>query len=340
MKKAIAITLLISMVLSSVACGSGTTTSDAGNSQRTAEVDGGSAETDEKSAETTEKKKIGICMATAVNSWMAKEIELLEEECEKDTDKYEYTLSVGENAAQQQDIIETFLNGDYDLIMVMPQDAVALQEICDRVYDSGIPLIVATRPVVGDKYTSFIGGDDYQCGVLAAEYFGDVLNGEGKVVVMRNDAGTEGDLLRNGGFKDTLEEKYPNIEIISEADPAQNADKGYEYMTDMLSANEQIDGVYCQVDEVGIGVEQAIRNSGRTDCKYIVGVGGAQRIFDMMQEEDAIYTAISTFLPTAAQMALQYGKKYLEGEKIDKQIMDPSVLVTKENVDQYYNLGF
>lgn len=30
MKKAIAITLLISMVLSSVACGSGTTTSDAG----------------------------------------------------------------------------------------------------------------------------------------------------------------------------------------------------------------------------------------------------------------------------------------------------------------------
>ena len=60
MKKAIAITLLISMVLSSVACGSGTTTSDAGNSQRTAEVDGGSSETDEKSAETTEKKKIGI----------------------------------------------------------------------------------------------------------------------------------------------------------------------------------------------------------------------------------------------------------------------------------------
>lgn len=275
---------------------------------------------------------------------MAKENELLEEECTKDTDKYEYTLSVGESAAQQQDIIETYLNGDYDLIMVMPQDASALQEVCDRVYDAGIPLIIATRPISGEKYTAHIGGSDYACGAQAADYFGEVLNGEGKVAVMRCNTGEEEDLLRYGGFADTLKEKYPGIEIVCEADPSESVEKGYEFMSDMLSAYDQIDGVYCQVDEVGVGVEQAIRNSGRTDCKYIIGIGGAKEIFDMMKEPDAIYTAITTFLPTflptSSQLALQYGKKYLEGETLEKEILDPCILVTGENVDQYYDLGY
>lgn len=287
-----------------------------------------------------EKFKIGICAATALNSWMAKENELLEEECAKDTDKFEYNLSVGENAAQQQDIIETYLNQDYDLIMVMPVDAPALQQVCDKVYDSGIPLIIATRPISGDKYTSHIGGSDYGCGAQAADYFGEVLNGEGKVVVMRCNTGAEEDLLRYGGFADTLAEKYPGIEIVREADPMEDAAKGYEYMTDILSAVDHVDGVYCEVDEVGIGVEQAIRNSGRKDVKYMIGVGGAKQIFDMMKEEDAIYTAITTFLPTSSQLALQNAKKLLLGETLEKEILDPCILVTAENVDEYYDLGY
>ncbi len=334
MKKTIVWILALVLVISLFAgCAANTA------SETTAAPDASQSEAD-KETESSGKFKIGICAATAVNSWMVKENELLEYECSQDTDQFEYTLSVGENAAQQQDIIETYLNGDYDLIMVMPQDASALQEVLDRVYDSGIPLVIATRPVSGDKYTTHIGGSDYACGAQAADYFGDVLGGEGKVAVMRCNTGEEEDLLRYGGFADTLAEKYPGIEIVCEADPSESVEKGYEHMTDMLAAYDEIDGVYCEVDEVGLGVEQAIRNSGRTDCRYIIGIGGAKEIFDMMKEPDAIYTAITTFLPTSSQLSLQYAKKILLGESVEKEILDPCVLVTAANVDEYYDLGY
>ena len=86
---------------------------------------------------------------------------------------------------------------------------------------------------------------------------------------------------------------------------------------------------------------QAIRNAGRTDIQHIIGVGGAKECFDMMKEDDAIFTAIATYLPTSGMYAVQYAREYLlNGGEIEKEIADEAFLITKDNVDEYYDLGY
>lgn len=291
-------------------------------------------------AQETGKFRIAVSTSFADNTWMAKELELLEQEAKNETDTFEYTIRAAIDPADQQNMVETFLLGNFDLIMVQPIDSVLVEAVTTKVYEAGIPLIIFDRPIYGDNYTSHIGGSDYASGALAAEYLGEQLDGEGTIAVLRNWTGTEGDLLRYGGFVDTLNEKYPGIRIAREAEGENSKEKGYEAMSNILAAVPHLDAVYAQVDESGIGAEQAIRNAGRTDVKHIVGVGGAQEAFDMMKEDGAIYTAIATYLPTSGMEALKLARAHLRGEEIQKSILDPAVLITKENVDEYYHLGF
>ena len=301
---------------------------------------GSSAVFAEESTEGTsgEKYRIAICAMNPDNTWMAKHLENIEAECEKETDEFEYTLTAGKDAADQQAIIETYMTQDYDCIIVMPMDSTLLQDVCNRVYESGTPLIICERQIEGDNYLSYVGASDYECGKLAADYFGEVLGGEGKIAVLRNFVGSQGDAERYGGLVDVLEEKYPDIEIISEADAENSREKGYEQMSNMLAANDHIDAVYAQVDEAGLGALQAIENEQRTDIKAILGVGGCKEVFDLFGT-DSQYTAISSFFPTMGALAIQTARAYLKGEEVEHMIIDPAYLVTEENVDEFYEFG-
>lgn len=327
MKRILAVALAIIMAISLVACG-----------QEPGGSDVIEPNTERPSPESAEKFKIGICAINGDNAWMAKHLELMEEEIKKETDKFDYTLSVGKDAADQQGIIETFMSGDYDLIIVCPSDSVLLKDVCDRVYDSGIPLIVAERPIEGDKFLSYVGASDYASGQVAGEYLGEVLNGEGKVAVLRNFVGTQNDSLRYAGFVDVITEKYPGIEIVKEADGEASRELGYTVMNDILAACDHIDAVYAQVDEAGLGALQAIENQNRDDVKHIIGVGGCKEIFDLF-ETDSIYDAIASFFPSMGPLAIQTARAYLLGEEIEREIIDPAYLITAENVDEYYELG-
>ncbi len=288
--------------------------------------------------EAGKKFRIAICAMNPDNTWMSKHLENIEAECQNETDEFEYTLTAGKDAADQQAIIETYMTQDYDCIIVMPMDSTLLQDVCDRIYDSGTPLIVSERQIEGDKYLSYVGASDYECGKISADYFGEVLNGEGKVAVLRNFAGSQCDADRYNGFADRIAELYPGIEIISEADAENSREKGYEQMSNILAANDHIDAVYAQVDEAGLGALQAIENDQRTDIKAIIGVGGCREVFDLFST-DSIYTAIASFFPTMGALAIKTARAYLKGEEVEHMILDPAYLITKENVDEFYEYG-
>ena len=326
MKKILALILALCMALALAGCGAPGTPAPSEVAEKTT------------GTMTTKKFRIAICAMNADNTWMAKHLELMEEEIKKETDMFEYTLSVGKDAADQQGIIETFMTQNFDVIIVMPQDSVLLKDVCDRVYEAGIPLIVAERPIEGDKYLCYVGASDYASGKVAGEYFGKVLEGKGKIVVLRNFVGSQGDAQRYAGLADVLKEKYPNIEIIREADAENSREKGYTMMGDILAACDHIDAVYAQVDEAGLGALQAIENAARTDVKHIVGVGGCKEVFDLFGT-GSIYTAIASFFPSMGPLAIETARQYLKGEPVEKEILDPAYLVDEENVDEFYDKG-
>ena len=69
-------------------------------------------------------------------------------------------------------------------------------------------------------------------------------------------------------------------------------------------------------------------------------MGGSNSAFKAMSEKDPQYGASMSYLPTMGGRAVQLAKKILQGEKFEKYIVEPTVIVTADNVAQYLDQGY
>lgn len=83
--------------------------------------------------------------------------------------KVEIRSADNSNEKQIADI-EYFLENKFDIIIVSPNEAEAITPIVKHVYESGIPVVIFDRNIVGDSYTARIGADDNEIGRAAARY--------------------------------------------------------------------------------------------------------------------------------------------------------------------------
>lgn len=72
--------------------------------------------------------------------------------------------------------IDSFIAEGVDLLIVSPNEAEEVKPAVSRAFDAGIPVIVADRQVTGEKYTAFIGGDNYAVGINMANWLAEQAN--------------------------------------------------------------------------------------------------------------------------------------------------------------------
>jgi len=290
---------------------------------------------EKEAAGTAEKFKVAVSLPPANNAWQAKLLDSVLEETAKDTDTFDFTVKNAVDDADQLNMLQTFKGGDYDMIMVLPGNGTLMTPICEEIYEAGIKLFVIDRAIEGDKYDVFLAGDNYQCGVNAATYMGERLDGEGDIVILRSYVGIPIDLQRYNGFMDTINDLYPGINVLVEGDGEFNQQAGLNAMSNILPAYPKIDAVYCQDDEAAVGAITAIENAGRDDIKFVTGYGGSKTAYKYLQEEHPLFGASMSYFPTMGGDAVRVAKEMLMGEDVPKNIIQPTYVVTSENVDQY-----
>ena len=96
--------------------------------------------------------------------------------------------------------IQTFIDNKVDLIIVSPNKAEPVTPIIEKAYMSGIPVILVDRKIVSDKYTSFIGADNYQIGKEVGGYIVKLLDGKGNIVEIQGLEGSTPATERHRGF--------------------------------------------------------------------------------------------------------------------------------------------
>ena len=82
--------------------------------------------------------------------------------------------AVDDNDRQAKDIRELIAEG-VDLLIVAPNEATPITPVVEEAYNRGIPVIVVDRKILSDKYTAYVGADNYEmescgrvCGQCAA----------------------------------------------------------------------------------------------------------------------------------------------------------------------------
>ena len=90
--------------------------------------------------------------------------------------------SANDNNEKQIADIRYFKDAGFDIIIAAPNEADAITPVIKEVYESGTPVIVFDRSIIGDTYTAYIGVDNYGLGKAAAHYARHLLGKGGKVL--------------------------------------------------------------------------------------------------------------------------------------------------------------
>ena len=119
-------------------------------------------------------------------------------------------VSSNDDSELQQRQIDSLAASGIDLLIVSPNQVDPLSEEIDRVYDSGIPVILFDRKTDSPKYTAFVGADNYQIGNMLGHHMAESLGGRGTVLEIGGLVGSSPADERHEGFMDAMS-RYPGI---------------------------------------------------------------------------------------------------------------------------------
>jgi ribose transport system substrate-binding protein len=227
-----------------------------------------------------------------------------------------YLMKIAESEAEQASDLDFFINEGCEIIVLFPFND-TLEAAAQRVMDAGITLVNFDRTLGGTTPDYYLAGDNYQIGVLGAQYIAEKLGGKGKIVITTIPSYGAIFEERVNGCRDGLKE-FPEIEVLGEY-AADNAaqETGLALMTDILTANPELDGVYSCDDELSTGMLKAIEEQGRLgEVKVMTGCGDGQAYFKLMDEyKDKIWLSTQTYAP--------YMIGLTQGETYDARVIIP-----------------
>ena len=141
-------------------------------------------------------------------------LEGIERECEYYDNITVQSFNGDSSAEEQVKIMSEVINQEYDAVIIQCSDGAALADSVTQAEDAGIPVV--TLNLDADcTHAALVQALDYDAGRLVADEIAAATNEEGKVVIIQGIAGVSRTDNLEKGFRDTLESKYPNMEIIA-----------------------------------------------------------------------------------------------------------------------------
>ena len=242
-----------------------------------------------------------------------------------------------DNERQARDI-DYFIGQGVDLLVVSPNRADSLTPAVSKAFDAGIPVIVADRKVTGDKYTAFVGGDNFEVGKLQGEYLQRVLPQGGKVLEVMGLIGSTPQELRHQGLVESLSDvgnRYQFVQCMG----AWKRDKGEAEVQKVLAQHPDIRVILAQNDQMAIGASRALQ-SARLDHKvFIMGVDGLTGTDNGIEAIRNGTIDVSATYITGGDLIVQTAMKILRGEPFERDVVLPTSLIdmgAAKSIDNVY----
>ena len=211
--------------------------------------------------------KAAISLHYGGNDWATSQLEGLKATFEMLGIELVATTDADFSAEQQVSDIETIMAKNPDVIISIPTDATATADAFQKAAQDGVKLVfmdnVPSGMTAGEDYVSCVSADNYGNGCVAADLMGEALGGKGQIGMVYYDADFFVTNQRDDGFRKTMADKFPDIEIVTEqgfTDENGCAEQGDAILTQY----PMINGIYASWDVPMEGVLSSVKASGLT----------------------------------------------------------------------------
>lgn len=275
---------------------------------------------------------IGVSQCSE-DSWRGK----LTSELEMSTYFYEGVnltfTSAHDDSELQERQVDSLVAAGIDLLIISPNQQRQLSKAIDNAFDKGIPVVLFDRKTGSDKYTSFMGADNYEIGFMLGEYAVQHLGGKGAIVEICGLKDSSPAEERHNGFRDAVN-RHDGARVVASAYGDWTKESGMRAMEEILGSYDgPVDCIMGGNDRMAAGALEALKMR-RPGCDpLMLGVdalpgadGGMCMVRDSILDASAIY-------PTHGDELLQLALNILDGKSCYKEYKLASSIVTAANAN-------
>ncbi len=279
--------------------------------------------------ETVEKKfRIGFAQCVTSDSWRKNMHEGMERELSFNPEITMELKDADGNAEKQKTQIQEFISQKVDLIIVSPENETIKSEI-EKAYETGIPVVLIDRRINSEKFTAFIGADNYLVGQNAGIYTNTLLKGKGNILELGAASYTSPSIGRHNGFMDELK-KHKGIHCINSL----WVENHYvDSLTKILNSNLPIDLIFVHNDRFAYLVYQICKSLNLHNKVKIIGVDGLSGENEGLDLVNSGKISATILYPTGGEEVIQLAEKILKGKSFQKENNLFSTVIDSQNVN-------
>ena len=284
----------------------------------------------------TEIKTVGLMVQDISNPFFASMQSAMEDLAKSEG----FTLNVQDgqqDLGAQNNQIDALIQQNADIILLNAVDSEGIGSAVKRATDAGVTVVAVD--VDADGAQAAVSTDNVEAGRQACTALFEKMGGEGNLLIVDGTPITSVQ-ERVQGCEEVLEET-PDIEVVGHQNGKNDRATGLDLTTQMLTANDDIQGIFGINDPTALGATLALGQASREDV-WVVGVDGSPEAVTAM-EDDSFPN--SSFWATPAQhpnemveQAFEVAKDIRANGAPDEEdritLVDPS-LVTRDDVSDY-----
>jgi ribose transport system substrate-binding protein len=237
--------------------------------------------------------------------------------------------------AQQIAIVEQFGSENKSGIVIAPLDDTALKRPIDAAMAKKIPVVIIDSSLKGEPgtdFVSFVATDNHAGGKMAAEELLRLLDGKGKVILLRGQEGTASTTAREEGFLEEIK-KHPDIQILLDNRYAGNtAAEAQTTAMNLMDKIRQADGMFCPNEGTTSGTLLALRQAGLAGKIKLVGFDTSPALIEGVKKGE-IKAVVAQHPKKMAYDAVKILVAKIRGEDVPQKEDSGAVLITAENLN-------
>jgi ribose transport system substrate-binding protein len=234
---------------------------------------------------------------------------------------------------QQIQVVEGFAAQGVSGIVLAPLDNRALVRPVSEAGRAGVPTVIIDSGLESNDFVSFVATDNRKGGTLAADRMGQLLNGKGKVLVLRYAEGSASTTEREEGFISEIKQKFPDIELVSTNQYAgatrDTAKRASENLLNTYA--DQVQGIFTPNESSTAGMLLALQDIGKAGKVSFVGFDSSQTFIDAINANQLHGIVVQNPF-NMGYLGVRTMVDNLLGKPVSKQIDTGVMLVTKDNM--------
>jgi ABC-type sugar transport system substrate-binding protein len=234
-------------------------------------------------------------------------------------------------------LIDTYIERKVDAILISPLNAVGSVEALKRASDKGIKIVAYNVPIDKGFEAANIESSQFDLGASTGKAFvrhvREKLGGKAKLAIIGFKSHLpEQAAARQDGFKSVLKD-VPGVEVVIEQD-AWEAGQAANVVQSILLRHPEVDTIWAANEGGTVGAVTAVRSEGKAGKVAVFGTDMSEQLADFLLADNQILQAVTGQQPfEMGTLALETAVKVLDGKAVEKKIVLPGILFSREKPD-------